>query len=343
MHRRQHDASLAALNAGRANTGHIVDVVVLTADDSLLATLQDAVGTEHALWHAPSADAAVELLVGGHCGILVADLQTIMRSDAAALLERLQSQFPELVLLATGRREEEGSVAGLISKGCIYRFLHKPVSPARANLFLATATRRYHELTDNASPALATVRQLTQPSQRFRLIAGIAAVLIFVLALALIWSHRDAPSSPPATSPTTTPTPPPASSVDNELAAAQAALAAGRLSPPENDNALDHYRAALSVQTDNAAALAGIQQILNALTTQVTTALQNRDAPAANQALMTLQAAQPEHPQLDALRAQLLTLSRGAKPAAPAARVRTPAPAKETAVRSDPKREVEPD
>lgn len=342
MHRRQHDASLAALNAGRANTGHIVDVVVLTADDSLLATLQDAVGTEHALWHAQSADAAVELLVGGHCGILVADLQTIMRSDAAALLERLQSQFPELVLLATGRREEEGSVAGLISKGCIYRFLHKPVSPARANLFLATATRRYHELTDNASPARGTVRQLTQPSQRFRLIAGIAAVLIFVLALVMIWSHRDAPSLP-ATSTTTVPTPQPASPVDDELAAAQAALAAGRLSPPENDNALDHYRAALSVQADNAAALAGIRQILDALTTRVTTALQNRDAPAANQALMTLQAVQPEHPQLDALRAQLLTLSRGAKPAAPAARVRTPAPAKETAVRSDLKREVEPD
>lgn len=337
MHRRQHDASLTALNAGFTYTGHIVDVVVLTADDGLLATLQDAVSTDHALWHAPSADAAVELLVGGRCGILIADLQTLMRSDAAALLERLQGQFPELVLLATGRREEEGSVAGLISKGCVYRFLHKPVSPARANLFLATATRRYHELTDNASPVLATVKQLTHPSQRIKLIAGIAAALILVLVLTLIWSHRDAPPLPPAS---TTATPRSAPSVDNELAAAQAAVAAGRLSPPQSDNALDHYRAALSVQADNAAALAGIQHILDALTKQVTTALQNRDAPAANQALMTLQTAQPEHPQLNALRAQLLVLSRGARPETAAAPVRTPAPAKETTVRSDPEREA---
>lgn len=330
MHRRQHDASFTALNAGGTNTGHIVDVAVLTADDSLLATLQDAVGTEHALWHAPSADAAVDLLVGGRCGILIVDLQLIARSDAPALLERLQSQFPELVLLATGRREEEGAVAGLISKGCVYRFLHKPVSPARASLFLAAATRRYYELSDNSSPPLATGRHLAQPSHRIRLIAGSAAVLIFILAVALIWSRHDA--QPAANATPAQPAVSPAISIDEQLAAAQAALGAGRLSPPHSDNALTHYRAVLSVQADNAVALAGVRQILDSLATQVTTALQNRDAPAANHALMTLQAAQPEHPQLDALRTQLLALSRSAKPEAPAAAANGHTPAQKSAV-----------
>ena len=304
MHRRQHDASFTALNAGGTNTGHIVDVVVLTADDGLLTTLQDAVGTEHALWHAPSADAAVDLLVGGRCGILIVDLQIIVRSDAAALLERLQNQFPELVLLATGRREEEGAVAGLISKGCVYRFLHKPVSPARANLFLAAATRRHQELGDNASPALAAAKQLAQPSNRIRLIAGGVAVLI--LALVLTWSYRDAQSPQPATTATPAATPQPSISIDDELAAAQGALAAGRLSPPYDDNALDRYRTVLSVQADNAAARAGVQQIVDLLAAQVAAALKNRDAAAANQALMTLQAAEPQHAQFEALRAQLL-------------------------------------
>lgn len=311
MHRREHDASFTALNAGGANTGHIVDVVVLTTDDSLLATLQDGVGTEHALWHAPSADAAVDLLVGGRCGILIVDLQIIVRGDAAALLERLQNQFPELVLLATGRREEEGTVAGLISKGCVYRFLHKPVSPARANLFLAAATRRHHELSENASPVLAAAKQLTQPSHRIRLIAGGAVVLVLVLTLVLIWSQRDTQPSAIHASPATTPQPP--LSIDDELAAAKVALAAGRLSPPHDDNALNHYQAVLSVQADNAAARAGVQQIVDSLAMQVAAALQNRDAPAANQALITLQAAQPKHPRLEVLRAQLLALSRSAK------------------------------
>lgn len=332
MHRRQHDASFTALNAGGTHTGHMVDVVVLTADDGLLATLQDAVGTGHALWHAPSADAAVDLLVGGRCGILIVDLQIIVRSDAAALLERLQNQFPELVLLATGRREEEGAVAGLISNGCVYRFLHKPVSPARANLFLAAATRRHQELGDSTSPALAAARQLAQPSNRIRLIAGGVAVLI--LAVALIWSYRDAQAPQPATTATPATTPQPSVSIDDELAAAQGALAAGRLSPPYVDNALDHYRAVLSVQADNAAARAGVQQIVDLLAAQVTAALKNRDAPAANHALMTLQGAQPQHPQLEALRAQLLALSRSAKPETPAA---TPKPAQRSAaIRSAP-------
>src|SRR5690606_39498857 len=63
----------------------------------------DASSPEHAIWHAPTADAAVDLLVGGRCGILIADLGTL-RGEAAALLDRLHAQFPELVLMATGRR-----------------------------------------------------------------------------------------------------------------------------------------------------------------------------------------------------------------------------------------------
>jgi CheY-like chemotaxis protein len=310
MHRRQHDANFTALK-GRANSGHIVDVVALTVDDDLLATLQDAVGTERTLWHAPSADAAVDLLIGGRCGILVVDLQVIVRSDTAALLERLQHQFPELVLLATGRREEEGSVAALISSGCVCRFLHKPVSPARAAVFLATATRRHHELSGYAAPVLATVKQRSRPWQGIRLIAG-AVGLVVVLASALIWSRRDSQLLQPAAGAQTNSIAAP--SIDNALAAARAALAAGRLSPPQADNALDHYRLVLLVQADNATALAGIQEILRSLAAQVTVALQNRNAPAAKQALMVLQKAQPDHPQLEALRGQLLVLSRSARP-----------------------------
>jgi len=106
MQSRRPDPSFIAPAAGVSLSANPVDVVVLTTDAALLGTLQEAVGAEHLLWHAQSADATVELLVGGHCGILIADLQ-VLRTDAANLLERLQAQFPELILLATGRREEE--------------------------------------------------------------------------------------------------------------------------------------------------------------------------------------------------------------------------------------------
>lgn len=315
MQRRQHDAKFSALNAGDLHGADVVDVVVLSADEALLATLQEAAGTTNAIWHAPSADAAVDLLVGGHCGIFIADLN-VLRSDAAGLLERLQAQFPELILLATGRRDEEHAVAGLISKGSVYRFLHKPVSPARASLFLATATRRYRELVPATSPALATVRQLTQPSNRPALIGG-AAVAILCLLAAGLYLRRGSPEQAPTAAATPAAVAPPAKrDVTGELAAAQQALDAGRLVTPADDNALARFRAVLAVDAGNAAATAGVQKVFDALEAEMTDALRRPDAPAAARAFSALQAADPTHPNLTSLREQLLALSRAPRPEA---------------------------
>lgn len=193
MQRQQNDANLAAFHAHGAPLGRAVDVVVLSNDDTLLLTLQDAAGVEHAVWHAPSADAAVELLVSGHCGVLIVDLQAV-HSDAAALFERLQAQFPELALLATGARKEEGAIGTLISSGCVYRFLHKPVSPARATQFLGAAARRHYELAANASQSMTTVKQLAQPSTRNPLLGG--AAVVATLALVAVWFFSR-PAAPP--------------------------------------------------------------------------------------------------------------------------------------------------
>ena len=69
----------------------------------MLATLREAAGPEHAIWHAPSADNAVDLLVGGRCSILIGDLGAL-RGDAAALLDRLHAQFPDVVLMNRDRK-----------------------------------------------------------------------------------------------------------------------------------------------------------------------------------------------------------------------------------------------
>ena len=338
MQRRQTNANFGALNVAGISGGNAVDVIVISTDEALIATLQQAAAAEHTLWHAPSTDAAVDLLVDGRCGILVADMQ-VLRGEAAASLERLQAQFPELVLLATGRRDEEGGVAGLISKGSVYRFLHKPVSPARANLFLATATRRYHELAQNSSPALASVRDFTKPANRLPLIAaGIVALLLIAGAVAYLQQPETVETAQPAVVPepvaNQAPAAKPAVAVPEVLAAAQAAFAAGRLSTPAGDNALARYRSVLAVEPDNAIALTGVQDVLDALETQVAQALQARDAAAAARAFTMLQTAQPDHPQLQALNTQLLTLSRSIRPAM--AKAAEPAPALQSPQRAAP-------
>jgi TonB family protein len=306
-----HDANLAALQASTGLPGHVVDVVIVTGDAGLLATLREASGAELAIWHAPSADAAVDLLVGGRCGILIGDLGTL-RSDASALLERLNAQFPELILLATGRREEEGAVASLISNGTVYRFLHKPVSPARASLFLTAATRRHNELRNVEPATLGTARTMAMRPHLGKIIAAIAAVLVIAIAFT-VWSLREA-SVPTPIVQQQVPAPSRDEEIADHLARAEMAFATGRLSEPRGDNALEHFRAVLAVQPDRAEARTGVDRVINALEARVVAALQARNAPQGALAWTALQRAQPDHPDLPGLQAQLVSISRSMKP-----------------------------
>jgi TonB family protein len=334
----RHDPSLAALQAGAGLPGHVLDVVVLTSDPGVLATLREAAGPEHAIWHAPSADNAVDLLVGGRCSILIADLGAL-RGDAAALLDRLHAQFPELILMATGRRDEEHSVAMLVSDQRIYRFLHKPVSPARANLFLSAATRRYNELRHAEPVHMTTAKQIAAQPRSSAIVVSIAFLLIVATAVAVWFMTREEPAPiappPPRQAGTLTPQ----EQIADYLARGQMAIVTDRLIDPRGNNAVEYFRSVLALQPDNADALAGLQRVGAALEVDVIEALQAQSPARGATALATLQRAVPDYPRLDALRAELLALSRSSRmpisaapPPAPVMQqpARTPAPRAET-------------
>jgi TonB family protein len=319
----RHDANLASLRASSL-PGYVLDVVVLTSDGGLLATLRDASSAEHAIWHAPSADAAVDLLVGGRCGILIADLGTL-RSDAAALLERLHAQFPELVLMATGRRQEESAVASLVGDGRIYRFLHKPISPARASLFIGAATRRYFELRNTQPIALTTMRTMAARPHAGKIAAAIiAALALAIVALVWLFTKEDASratlQAPIASGPTSE------QQVADHLARAQIAYASGRLVEPRGDNALEYYRQTLALAPNHADALAGIERIATELEARFAAAIEAHNPADGALALAALQRAQPNHPRLTALQSRLVALSRSMRPMPSSAEPRIDAP-----------------
>src|SRR5208282_805330 len=115
--------SLEALKFSLASD--IVELVVLTTDDAFLQTLRDAVGSARRLWHVPSADKVSDLLVAGEVGILVLDAQALNEA-ATEFVGQIKRQFPDLVVMVAGNRDDETSLAGLISAGTVYRFIHKP-------------------------------------------------------------------------------------------------------------------------------------------------------------------------------------------------------------------------
>ncbi|PZN26606.1 MAG: hypothetical protein DIU71_18395 [Proteobacteria bacterium] len=185
MHGPGHGPASSAAGPGRP-APPIVDVVILTRDAGLLGTLRAATGPMHAVWPAESAEAAVDLLVGGRCGILVVDLE-LLSADAAGLLTRLGAQFPELVTIAAGRRRRDAGVRGLVADGRLYRFLHKPVSPVRASDCLAAATHRYGELRNLEPLALATTPRVAPPRRSRSRYAALGALLAGIGAAFALW------------------------------------------------------------------------------------------------------------------------------------------------------------
>lgn len=311
------DDFLNTVRTTAARPGQVIDVVVLSSDAGLLEALRSSAGSEHALWDVPSADAAVDYLVGGRCDVLVVDLGSL-HGDVTALLERLQAQFPELIFMATGRRDEEGAIASLLSTGQIYRFLHKPISPGRAFQFLNAATRRYNELGD-VPVALQAVRTITRKRPYLgKVIGGGVGVLAAVVAFGIWWQSRDL--GLPATLHTTHVSDAPVEDqVKSKLGSAQIAYLSGRLIDPRGDNALQYYRDVLTLDPGNADAKAGVQKVIDTLEQRVVKALEERSAPRVVTTWTALQRAAPDHPRLDALRAQLLALSRSTPRPAPAA------------------------
>ena len=110
----------------------------------------------------------------------------------------------------------------------------------------------------------------------------------------------------------TTKGPTTAEQIADQLARGQIAYATGRLADPRGDNALEYYRAVLALQPDHADAQAGVARVVAALETRVRETLQARNARSGVAALAALRRAQPDHPRLDALQAELIAISRSA-------------------------------
>ena len=180
----------------------IVELVVLTADEIFLQTLREAVGLSRRLWHVPSPDKVSDLLLAGGVGILVLDVNAL-RQPGVLFITQIKHQFPDLVIVVAGARDAETELARLISDGTVYRFIHKPMSPARARLFADAAVKRYEDLrkrTAEATPAGANPMR----NGRVLIAGGCAAICAIAVGLwALTRSDRESAGPSPAAGPAT--------------------------------------------------------------------------------------------------------------------------------------------
>jgi protein TonB len=125
-------------------------VAFVTADADLAAAVRHAVPSL-SIMIAATPTALADLLLSSSCVVLIVDVAAL-GSTAVSVLNHLAKQFPDIPVVAVGTRKDESVVAGLISSGQIYRFLHRPISPERTRNFLDAALRRHAAVRPPAAP-----------------------------------------------------------------------------------------------------------------------------------------------------------------------------------------------
>jgi TonB family protein len=309
------DEEGATLDALRSNpASEIVELVVLTRDEVFLQTLREAVGGARRLWHVLSADKVSDLLVAGEVGILVLDVQALIEASTV-FVGQIKRQFPDLVVVVAGNRDAEISLAGLISAGTVYRFIHKPMSPGRAKLFADAAVKKYDEQRRRAA-ATPPIKRPSRSNRRVRIGGTIGALGVIVVAT---WAmHRSAEDDAP---------PPHAagpSAADSPLLShAATALAANRLTEPAGDNALELYSEAQARNPSDAAARAGLAEVHERLLARAENALLEERLDEASVAIETARKSGVEGGRIAFLTAQLVKSRERLKTAQALVRVRS--------------------
>ena len=289
----------------------IVELVVLTRDEVFLQTMREAVGAARRLWHVLSAEKVSDLLVAGEVGIVVLDVAT-MSQAANVFVAQIKRQFPELVVVA-GSRDAELALAGLISAGTVYRFIHKPVSPGRARLFAEAAVRKYGE------QRLRSVVPERHVPRRNYLGLGAAAVVLAVIG-GMVWTLRG--GSPQQSAALASVEAGGTSLHAALLSRAAAALAADRLTAPAGDNALELYLQASAQSPADPLARAGLADVRDRLLARAENALLAERLNEAEAAIETARWAGAESGRIAFLRAQLAKLKDQVRSAQAAARSR---------------------
>ena len=287
----------------------MVDVVVLSDDLALYQATRDAVGERNPVWRARTAAESVDLLLTGRCGVLLLDM-SVVSTQPASLVEQIVDQFPDVVVVVAGRRDDEALLEQLIRDGLIYRFMHKPLSPKRAGMFLHAAMRANVARRGSRGGALrlrgvGTLRARLD-LRKWLFVGGGLALFVAALAAVLVARHeRPAarPSIPAVSQPAATPATGPLA--DPVLSAARAARAAGRLESPAGRNALDLYAAVLLVRPDNAEAQSGLAATTALLVERANDAATSGNAIEARRLAARVLAVSADHPGARELLARL--------------------------------------
>jgi TonB family protein len=303
------------------------NVVVLSADPTLIDLLREAVSGHHRVWRADDVTHAADLMVASGNAVLLIDA-ALADHDTKSMVTRVHKQFPELAIIVAGRRDDEHDLAPLVSEGVIFRFLHKPASAERIRNFVDATQRRPNGTDLSATlpgrhknqlfggsataelPALAPPFKLKLDDGFMRRWGrrGLLLIPVALLAWGLVqwepWNRvsTEAPAAAPSAAQADATE---EARIQKMLDAAGLALSQGALIEPPGQNALELYRAVLARDPANNLARRGLDSVADELLVQAERALMEQDLTRLASAVDAVRSVKPDHPRLEFFTTQL--------------------------------------
>jgi len=227
-----------------ANAAAPVAIAAITQDRALIGLLRSVIDPTNDLILVTSEAELTPHLNSRRVSVALLDSMFI-EGDLGSMAERMRETWPDLVLVVVGTAEEQSKVAGQITSGVVYRFLHRPVSAPRVRLFVDAALRR-HEV-ENVERTLEQTRpdfsklekaakaakaRSSGPSPIRAVLPGIIGAVVLA-AGAVFWFTRSPGDHPEAApQPADQVVSPKADSAPAEAAPAAAAPASKEAEPP---------------------------------------------------------------------------------------------------------------
>jgi TonB family protein len=195
-----------------ANAAAPVAIAAITQDRALIGLLRSVIDPANDLILVTSETELTPHLNSRRVSVALLDSMFI-EGDLASMAERMRETWPDLVLVVVGTAEEQSKVAGQITSGVVYRFLHRPVSAPRVRLFVDAALRR-HEVEntertlEQMTPDFSRLEKAAKakassggPSPIRAVLPGIVGAVVVAAAAGYWFSRTPSTDSKPAAEP----------------------------------------------------------------------------------------------------------------------------------------------
>lgn len=289
-----------------APSGAGIDVLVLTEDDFFLLAVRRVVTLPNRVWHVTSENQAADMLVSTPCAVALLDY-SLLRKDLEAVATRLRQQFPDLGFVVAGEPEDGQRVKRYINSDDVQGFVVKAEVIQDLAGVIEAGIDRHLELKTEAALAAPGA-----PRNRMPLYAAIAAAVLLAGGVGT-WLLTRSSSSPTdagtaatgAAQQAANPQLETATAIEAQLQKAREAFEAGRYIDPKNNNAIDYYRGALSLDAKNAEARDGLVRVTEVMLARAEAALLDQKPREAAAAIKIARTITPTHPRITFLEAQL--------------------------------------